>query len=113
MTFCGSVVKVEFDINSTEAKNTFRKFDNGDYKMKDIVSKHPNTVKAVIIGKKAWGLWVGQWTDGIVEGTFTPMEILQEFEDKGIVIPKPLLNEFNKMIVKKFKKKYPNMFEVK
>lgn len=73
--------------------------------MKDIVSRHPNIVKGVIIGKKAWGLWVGQWSDGISEGTFTPNEILQDFKDKGIEIPKPLLNDFYNQIIKKIKKK--------
>lgn len=105
LTFCGSHVNVEFDVNSTEAKNTFRKFDNGDYKMKDIISRHPNIVKGVIIGKKSWGLWVGQWSDGVSEGTFTPNEILQDFKDKGVEIPKPLLNDFYNQILKKINKK--------
>lgn len=113
LTFCGSRVTVEHDINGPEAKNTFRKFDNGDYKQKDIISRHPNIVKAVIIGKKAWGLWSDQWSDGIVEGTFTPMEIIQDFTDKGITIPESLMKDFNNRIVKKFKKKYPESFVIK
>lgn len=105
LTFCGSNVKVEFDINSTEGKNTFRKFDNGDFKGKDIISRHPNIVKGVIIGKKAWGLWVGQWSDGISEGTFRVKDIIQDFEDKGITIPNSLMNDFNNQIDKKIQKR--------
>ena len=105
LTFCGSHVRVEFNIDSGEAKNTFRKFDNGDFKGKDIVSRHPNIVKGVIIGKKAWGLWVGQWSDGICEGTFRMKDILQDFEDKGITIPNSLMNDFYNQIEKKINKK--------
>lgn len=63
-------------------------------------------MKSVIIGKKSWGLWVNQWSDGIVEGTFTKREILQEFEDKNIKIPEPLIIDFENRIYNKIKKKY-------
>ena len=86
---------------------TFRKYDNGQYQLgKRIVTRHPNIVKGVIIGKKSWGLWVNQWSDGIVEGSFTKREILQEFENKGIKIPDSLLNDFENRIINKIKKKY-------
>lgn len=110
LTFCGSRVEVKFDINGPEAKNTFRKFDNGDYKMKEISSRHSNVVRAVIIGKKAWGLWINEWSDGISQGLFTPDEILQDFEIKGITIPKPLLTDFYKKIIKKFEKNKGHCF---
>lgn len=110
LRFCGSRVDIIYDKNGPEAKNTFRKFDNGDYKLKEISSRHPNVVRAVIIGKKAWGLWINEWSDGISQGLFTPNEILQQFEDEGIVIPKPLLTDFYNKIIKKFEKNKGNCF---
>jgi hypothetical protein len=101
LTFCGVSVDVEFDINEVEGKHCFRNFDNGQYKTKPIISRHPNIVKGVIIGKKSWGLWLNQWTDGIVDWSFTKEEILGEFKDKGIKIPEPLLNDFNNRIEEK------------
>jgi hypothetical protein len=102
LTFCGSIVNVEFDINESEGKNTFRKFDNGQYSGgKPIVTRHPNIVKAVIVGKKAWGLWCSQWSEGIAEGTFTKIEILEEFESKGIKIPTSLMKDFEDRVWKK------------
>jgi hypothetical protein len=85
------------------------KFDNGQYKGKDIVSRHPNIVKSVIVGKKSWGLWVDQWSDGIVDGDFRLQEILEEFEIKGIIIPEPLMNDFNNRISKKLIKKLASL----
>jgi hypothetical protein len=107
LTFCGAIVEVEFDVNGFEGKNTFRKYDNGQYQMgKPIITRHPNIVKSVIIGKKSWGLWVNQWSDGIVEGTFTKRDILQEFKDKDIKIPESLLIDFENRIYNKMIKKY-------
>lgn len=81
------------------------KFDNGQFKGKDIVSRHPNIVKSVIVGKKSWGLWADQWSDGIVDGDFRQQEILDEFKYKGIIIPESLMTDFNNRIIKKLKKK--------
>lgn len=80
----------------------FRKYDNGHYKNDlPIVTRHPNIVKGVIIGKKSWGLWLNEWTDGIVEGSFTKSEILEEFTKNGITIPESLLNDFNNRLNQK------------
>jgi hypothetical protein len=106
LTFCGSIVNVEFDVNESEGKNTFRKFDNGQYSGgKPIVTRHPNIVKAVIIGKKSWGLWCDQWGDGIAEGTFLKREIIEEFENKGITIPNSLMKDFDDRIYRKVVKR--------
>jgi hypothetical protein len=106
LTFCGSIVNVEFDVNESEGKNTFRKFDNGQYSGgKPIVTRHPNIVKAVIVGKKSFGLWCDQWSDGIVEGTFLKKEIIEEFDNKGIKIPDSLMKDFEDRIYKKTLKK--------
>jgi hypothetical protein len=51
-------------------------------------------------------LWVNQWSDGILEGTFTKKEILQEFEERNIKIPEPLLKDFENRIYNKMIKKY-------
>lgn len=106
ITFCGSDVKVIFDINSEEGKFTFRKFDNGEFKNKNIVSKHPNIVKSVIIGKKGWGLWVNIWSEGIADWCFTEEEILNEFKIRNIQIPESLLKDFRNRINKKKLKRY-------
>ncbi len=105
LNFCGSNVEVEFNVNEIEGKNVFRKFDNGHYKDKPIISRHPNIVKGIIIGKKSWGLWVNEWSDGIVEGSFTKKEILKGFEDLGISIPESLLKDFENRIISKLIKR--------
>lgn len=80
-------------------------FDNGK-KLKEIYTRHPNILKGVIIGKKSWGLWLNEWTDGIVEGSFTEREILNEFKIRGIKIPDSLLKDWNNNIIRKIRKKY-------
>lgn len=55
----------------------------------------------ILIGKKSWGLWLNEWTDGITEGSFTKYEILEEFTKNGIVIPESLLTDFNNRLWKK------------
>jgi hypothetical protein len=82
-------------------KESFRMFDDGQFKNKIPVSKHPNILKCVIIGKKSWGLWVKEWSDGISEGTFTVNEILNEFTLRGIKIPDSFLKDFYNVIEKK------------
>ena len=106
LTFCGSPVDIDFDVNDVEGKMAFRKYDNGQYQGKKIITRHPNIVKGVITGKKSWGLWVDQWSEGIVEGSFSKREILEEFEKHNIIIPESLLNDFNNRIINKMKRKY-------
>lgn len=101
LTFCGSKVEVKFDINGEEGKFVFRSFENGEYKLTTPVTKHPNIVKGVIIGKKSWGLFLNEWTSGISEGLFTKKEILYEFEKYNIIIPEPLLQDFENVLNKK------------
>jgi len=101
ITFCGVGVDVNFDVNGSDGKFGFREYDNGRFKLKTPVTKHSNILKAVIVGKKGWGLWVEQWSQGIVECSFTRDEILQEFHLRNIEIPEPLMVEWNKLIQKK------------
>jgi len=63
-------------------------------------------LRAVIIGKKSWGLWVKQWSEGISEWSFTKEEILKEFENKGIKIPNSFLIDFENQINKAKQKRY-------
>lgn len=101
LTFCGYDVKVEFDINSDNGKFGFRRFENGEIKIHNLKSCHPNILKSVIIGKKSWGLFLDQWTDGIVEGSFSKHEIINQFNKKNIKIPESFLLDFDNTILKK------------
>ncbi len=76
-------------------------FDDGQFKNKNPRSKHPNILRCVITGKKSWGLWLDQWTDGIVDWTFTREEILEIFEEKGIKIPDSFLLDFDNTTTRK------------
>jgi hypothetical protein len=111
--FCGSIVETEFDVDGDEGKFCFRRVENGDYEPGEIpVTRHPNVLKGVITGKKGWGLWVDQWSDGIVDWTFTEEEILGEFQKRGIQIPEPLLKDFRNRIEKKKRIRNQKLFEM-
>lgn len=111
MDFCGSEVKTRFDRNSQEGKFCFKSFENGVYSKQEIFdgikTKHPNILKGVIMGKKSWGLWKNEWSDGISDGLFTLNEILEEFSKHGIEIPDSLMTDFLNTILRKFYKKFP------
>jgi hypothetical protein len=104
LTFCGSHVNVSYiepdDLGKTDGKYSFRKFENGQFKLKEYNSCHPNILKGAITGKKSWGLFVKQWTEGICDWCFTKEEIVKEFTDNGITIPEPLMKEFDNAIEK-------------
>jgi len=104
LTFCGSHVNASYiepdDTGKTDGKFSFRKFENGQFKLKQYNSCHPNILKGVITGKKSWGLHVKMWSEGITEWSFTKDEIVKSFTDKGIVIPEPLMKEFDNLINK-------------
>ena len=80
-------------------------FDDGQFKNKIISSSQPNVLKCTIIGKKSWGLWLDQWTDGINDWTFTREEILSDFEKRNIIIPDSFLLDFNNTIERKRQKR--------
>jgi len=101
LTFCGSRVNVEFDPDGNESKFCFRQFENGDMNIHNLKSRHSNILKGVVIGKKSWGLWVDQWSQGIVEGSFRRQEILGEFEKRNIEIPESFLRDFNNVLERK------------
>lgn len=112
-SFCGSIVVTDFDVNGDEGKFCFRRLENGEYKPGEIPkTRHSNILKGVISGKKGWGLWVDQWSEGIVDWTFTEEEILNEFKKKGIKIPEPLLKDFYNRIDKKKRKRNLEYFEM-
>lgn len=67
----------------------------------NLTSRHSNILKGVVIGKKSWGLFSNEWTNGINEWCFTREEILGKFEKYNIKIPNSLLKEFDNMIQRK------------
>ena len=81
---------------------TFRKYDNGDYqKGEPIPTRHPNIVYSVRMGKKSWGLWLNEWSDGIVDWTFTLDEIIGIFSEHDIKIPNSLWKDFMNVLDRK------------
>ena len=111
LTFSGTQVSVKYDPNGEDGKLTFRKFDNGDYKLKQITTRHPNIVFGVIKGKKSWGLWLNIYTDGIVDWSFTIEEIQSIFSDHDIVIPDPLWKDFLNVLERKKRIRNENYFK--
>jgi hypothetical protein len=100
--FCGSPTVIIYDKDGPDCKEGFRLYEDGFYRGgKPIVSRHPNILKSVLISKKGWGLWVKEWTDGIVEWSFTEEEIFNEFKKRNINIPDPFLIEFRNLLHKK------------
>jgi hypothetical protein len=113
LEFTGSIIETEFDPNGEEGKFCFRQIENGEIKRNNIIkTRHPNVVKAVVSGKRSFGLWVDQWSDGIVDWSFTEEEILGEFQKRNIKIPKPLLRDFYNRIDKKKRKRNLEYFEM-
>jgi hypothetical protein len=112
--FCGAIVNIDFDINGSDGKFAFREYDNGRFKFINPITKHPNILKSVICGKKGWGLWLNTWCEGIVEWSFTKEEILNEFSVRGIIIPKPLMNDFeNRLETMKHKRNLKYLEDLK
>lgn len=105
LKFCGSEINGKHNLNGPDSKECFKLYEDGRYSKfevwKGIECSQPNVFEAVIRGKKSWGLWVKEWTDGINEWLFTREEILSEFEKRGIVIPEPLLKDFDNVLEKK------------
>jgi hypothetical protein len=113
LEFTGSIIETEFDPNGEEGKFCFRQIENGEIKRNNIIkTRHPNIVKAVVSGKRSFGLWSDQWSDGIVDWSFTEEEILGEFQKRNIKIPKPLLVDFYNRIDKKKRKRNLEYFEI-
>lgn len=110
--FCGTTTnQIVFDLNGLDCRECFRLHEDGFYKGgKPIITKHPNILKSVLIGKKGLGLWFDQWSDGIVDWSFTKEEILDEFEKRGVEIPESFLIEFDNLIEKKKIKRNINYF---
>lgn len=109
LTFCGSDVIIEK--GDYDCKESFRMYDDGQFKNKVIQSRHPNILRCVIIGKKSWGLWLGEWTDGICEWCFTEEEILSQFTKNGIKIPDSFLLDFRNTLEKKKIKRNQKILE--
>lgn len=106
--FCGKKVDVFRNDDGYEARFIFREYDDGKYAthlQRRMETRHPNLLRAAIIAKAGWGLWVNEWSDGVVEGSFTKYEILQIFEEKGVIVPEHFLNEFHNAVTRKMIKR--------
>jgi len=101
LSFSGSIIDVIYDPDAKDAKESFRMFEDGQFKGKQITTTQPNVLFAVIAAKKGWGLWSDEWTDGIVDWCFSKEEILDQFEKVGLKIPDSFLLEFNNRIHRK------------
>lgn len=102
-SFCGEKVTV---IPSSDRKMTarycFRLFEDGAYsKGKPIECCQPNILWHAIVGKKGWGLWRSQWSEGIGQRLFRKEEITEEFSVRNLEIPECFMVEFDKNIEKK------------
>ena len=75
-----------YDKDGKDCKECFRLYEDWFYKDKDIITRHPNILKSVLIGKKGWGLWLQEYSSGIVECSFTKEEILNGKTKEGIEI---------------------------
>lgn len=107
LTFCGEDVQVQYDPNGVDCKEGFRMYEDGQFRHgKPIKSRHPNILKSVIVGKKSWGLFLDQWTDGIADWCFTRDEILDEFKIRNIIIPESFIKDFDNRLEKKKQKRY-------
>jgi len=111
LTFCGSDLSnivISFHPEADDGRFSFRNYENGRYSngiMTQLYTKHPNIIKAVIIGKKSWGLHLNMWIDGVVEGTFRIQEFIDDFNQHGIKIPDSLLQDYKNRVYKKMKNK--------
>ena len=118
LTFSGSEdFEVVYDVDGYPSKECFRRFDNGQYKsnqegIKTIPTRHPNILYSVIKGKKSWGLFVSEWSEGIGTGLFTKYEFLQIFEEYNIKIPDSLYKDFsNRCWDERFKREEEQEFD--
>jgi hypothetical protein len=98
-------MEIEHDNQGLNAKECFRLYEDGYYKngKNKILTRHPNILYSVLTGKKGFGLWIDQWSDGIIDWTFTYDEIINEFTIRDIEIPESLLKDFNNRIDKKWR----------
>lgn len=100
--FCGSKTEVTYSKSGPSAKKVFMLYENGNYKNgKPVETKHPNLVKAVLVAKKGWGLWVDEWSSGIAEGLFTKQEIMDFFGNSGVLLSDAFQKELNDSIRRK------------
>ncbi len=55
----------------------------------------------MVVGKKSWGLWLSEFTDGVCDSLFTKEEVLKQFEDNNIKIPESFLLDFENTLLRK------------
>lgn len=89
--FAGVNIVINYDKKGEDALTVFKEYENGLYKIKPIITKHPNLLKSLIGGKKAWGLQLNQWAEGVSQSLFSPKDIL---DGVNIHIPTSFLGDF-------------------
>jgi len=106
--FCGERITVyPTSDKKMTSRHCFRLFEDGRYGQgKRIECCQPNVLRHVLMGKKGWGLWSGEWSLGISECNFTKQDIMEEFSKRRIVIPKCFVEELDNRIWKFKKKRY-------
>ena len=57
-------------------------------------------------------LWVETWSQGIVDWSFTKEELLFEFEKRNIIIPEPLMIEWDNLRERKKIKRNEEYFKL-
>lgn len=108
LTFCGSPVNIDFVPSGTEAMFSFREFENGRFRLDQLRTRHSNVLTGVITAKKAWGLLVKQWAEGIGEGSFTKWDFMELFLENGIGIPVKGYDTYPVMIPEPFWLEFEN-----
>lgn len=100
--FCGERIAIEkTNDRKMTARHCFKLYEDGRYGMgKTIQCCQPNIMRHVMMGKKGWGLWRGQWSEGVGHRLFRKEDIMEEFEKRSIVIPDCFMKEFDNAIEK-------------
>lgn len=100
--FCGEkIVVLPSNDRKLTAKHCFRLFEDGRYGREKVVECcQPNVMRHVLMGKKGWGLWTREFSLGIADCDFRKDEIMEEFHEMKIQVPKCFMDEFENRIWK-------------
>ncbi|NBO22909.1 hypothetical protein EBU94_06195, partial [bacterium] len=97
--FSGDIISFEYDEKSKDALALFMDYENGLLKGENVIkTKHPNILRSLVLGKKAWGLQANEWIDGIAQCLFLRSETIQSV---GFNIPKSFTQDFENRLYKK------------
>jgi hypothetical protein len=107
LTFPGSIINTSYNKNGKDALDCFKAFDNGLYKnLYSYPTSQPNVLKAIITAKKAWGLLVNDWAEGIADGLFLKEEFFQMFQEADLEIPPQFIKDFYNRVYSKMNTRF-------